>query len=156
MSSLQPGPLFLTVFPQVISCYSRVLTIGVDGGADQWARPEAEPLIEDEDSIIFQQIDIREKYAVGKYPEFMMYGVTQVRLFASPPQLALFGGLTFIHSVGRQQRSGARYRISPLLLRGCPTRLPRRRPRDLQIPSQCISRTLRHFRLSITTLKRTK
>jgi len=41
-------------------------------------------LIKDKDSIIFQQIDIREKYAVGKHPEFMMYGVTQVRLFAGP------------------------------------------------------------------------
>ena len=40
--------------------------------------------MEDEDSIMFQQIDIREKYAVGKHPEFMMYGVTQVRLFACP------------------------------------------------------------------------
>ena len=41
-------------------------------------------MIDDDDSIIFQQIDIREKYAVGKHPEFMMYGVTQVRLFSSP------------------------------------------------------------------------
>ena len=103
--------------------------IGVDGGADQWARPEAETLIEDEDSIIFQQIDIREKYAVGKHPEFMMYGVTQVKLFTGPfltwRSLDDSGMLTFVHSAGRQQRSGTCYWISPLLLCGCPARLPR-------------------------------
>lgn len=52
-------------------------------------------MIEDEDSIIFQQIDIREKYAVGKHPEFMMYGVTQVKLFTHLAQFGRFGDANF-------------------------------------------------------------
>jgi len=103
--------------------------------------------MEDEDSLIFQQIDIREKYAVGKHPEFMMYGVTQVRMFATG-----LGTQSFIHSAGRQQRAGAYYRVSPLLLCGRSARISRRRPSVFQNPSQCISRDLYHPWLFLTIL----
>ncbi|KIL65558.1 hypothetical protein M378DRAFT_161875 [Amanita muscaria Koide BX008] len=65
-------------FVEVLERLKEETKDGVEGGANSWSRPPLPPINEENDNIVFQQIDVGEAYEFGNSNgRLRMYGITE-------------------------------------------------------------------------------